>query len=807
MPVITRDWTFASSDQGWQTNSGWTNAEGSPDAGCLAATGPDNNQVHGARFRYGVVETFGDPSRFSLHWQTLGIPTDQYVTAVRLSFRWRTNGTLLVSGDPDGVAHDYRVIGSVICPGLSAAADIVGNTYGTLNVVDETLSNVSAPTAWAEVSGETSVCLSYKTGGTGTDNAFGLEIRIFAADAGETSQRGLIDTVHLEIEYSATPCVPDEQPGACEERDIVLVLDCSGSMADPFGDTTRYNAARSALTAITEVVDTSGCRLGIVVFHQDSGEFGWSDNRILTPYITGDFGAVRNAIASEIPLPRGGTSTRSGLTVASGIGGAGYLNGYVRPTARGVIILISDGNWNVGGDPIPIAEQIVAERPDWLLYVVDINEGEPNSSNVEIGEIGAGWFSATNPSELLAALQAAADPCGSPPPCTMTISPGSVTLVRGATQQFTASAPATFSVIEAGGGTIDSGGLYTAPWDPGVYTVRATDIEDAGCFDDATVTVAPECTIEVTPVSVTLLTGAAQDFMASDPAVWSATGGAVDATGHYIAPDVAGVYFVTATHVDFPECSATATVTVTAPGPSAPPGVNFPEGAMQRRFTYYADGPGGSILRDGHSNLWVWWARIGLRASTNAGFTVWLPNVDDNLGLYLENPQPGPGVVDSAATAVTGTGTDFQAINAGDLLLITSGPARGQANRIASVTDTENLTLQEAFSVDVAGAEYKLLQRIAQVSAGQADTPVNIETGVALEPGDSVLHLFWNNDGATAAALNCILDAFETPNIDWYDVGDDTVNADGGGAALAALLLETGDFLLLEDGSLMLLEG
>ncbi|MGV8040468.1 MAG: hypothetical protein AB2L07_10435 [Thermoanaerobaculaceae bacterium] len=81
---------------------------------------------------------------------------------------------------------------------------------------------------------------------------------------------------------------------------------------------------------------------------------------------------------------------------------------------------------------------------------------------------------------------------------TVGISPATVSLLPGATQQFTvsvtgtASTAVTWSVQEAGGGTVTSTGLYTAPGTAGTYHVVATSVADPARSASAAVTVSPQ---------------------------------------------------------------------------------------------------------------------------------------------------------------------------------------------------------------------------------------------------------------------------------------------------------------------------
>ena len=105
----------------------------------------------------------------------------------------------------------------------------------------------------------------------------------------------------------------------------------------------------------------------------------------------------------------------------------------------------------------------------------------------------------------------------------LTISPTTVTLAQGGTQQFTVVAknsagdvlviPNPTWSVTAGGGTITSTGLYTAGTTAGTFTVSVTC---SGLTATASVIVSPGAllTITVTPNPVTLVIGATQTFTA-----------------------------------------------------------------------------------------------------------------------------------------------------------------------------------------------------------------------------------------------------------------------------------------------------
>jgi Tol biopolymer transport system component len=160
---------------------------------------------------------------------------------------------------------------------------------------------------------------------------------------------------------------------------------------------------------------------------------------------------------------------------------------------------------------------------------------------------------------------------------TVTISPNPADVPRNEMQQFTVTVQGTpnvnvdWSVTEAGGGTIDTNGLYTAPQQTGVYHVVAVSQADATATDEAVVNVFANVQVSVDPTTATTGFGQTVQFTvnvtgALDPAVdWSVlevAGGTVNASGLYTAPGVAGVYHVVAASREDPTKTAQAEVTV-----------------------------------------------------------------------------------------------------------------------------------------------------------------------------------------------------------------------------------------------------
>lgn len=190
-----------------------------------------------------------------------------------------------------------------------------------------------------------------------------------------------------------------------------------------------------------------------------------------------------------------------------------------------------------------------------------------------------------------------------PPTLTRVIlTPATVTLAAGALQQFSVSGQlsnggtTTVSAnFTATGGTITSGGVYTAGISSGVFQVIAAD-KVTGLADTSAVTVTALPTlqaVELTPSSANVLTGFSQQFSAigrlssggTTPVTvtYSATGGTITVTGLYTAGNTPGSFQAIATEIS--GLADTAVVTVTQ---APPPGV-YTTVAAQNWNNYASD--------------------------------------------------------------------------------------------------------------------------------------------------------------------------------------------------------------------------
>jgi hypothetical protein len=147
----------------------------------------------------------------------------------------------------------------------------------------------------------------------------------------------------------------------------------------------------------------------------------------------------------------------------------------------------------------------------------------------------------------------------------ITVTPATASLQSGQTQQFTAAATLSNGGTQANpsvtwsatGGSITTGGLYTAGSSTGTFRAIATAAGGAADTSAVTISTPTITAITVTPATVSVGTGRTQQFTASatlsnggtqaNPAVtWSATGGTISTGGLYTAGSTTGGFRVIA---------------------------------------------------------------------------------------------------------------------------------------------------------------------------------------------------------------------------------------------------------------------
>jgi hypothetical protein len=159
--------------------------------------------------------------------------------------------------------------------------------------------------------------------------------------------------------------------------------------------------------------------------------------------------------------------------------------------------------------------------------------------------------------------------------------PHHITLLAGRSYPFQASGTGLGSgsftwSIQEGLGSINSQGVFTAPFRPGTYHIVATSVANNSVQAMAVVDVITDVEVTLAPTLVQLTPGAVQKFTSdvvgttNTGVAWIVTGGVILSDGTYTAPMVEGLYSVTAISLADGTRSATANVQVKAGGGNLP---------------------------------------------------------------------------------------------------------------------------------------------------------------------------------------------------------------------------------------------
>ena len=161
-------------------------------------------------------------------------------------------------------------------------------------------------------------------------------------------------------------------------REIALVLDRSGSMnaRDAGGGLTRNRALINAVNTFINEVQASSPNAQISVTT-------YSTNATRDLALTPDLNQVRSEVNS---LPASGaTNIRQGLLFGSN---SLEQDPRTRPFAQKTIVVMTDGNFNVGGTPLPSA-RIAAGRGQ-TIHAVTFSRGANQAIMRQVAQIGDG---------------------------------------------------------------------------------------------------------------------------------------------------------------------------------------------------------------------------------------------------------------------------------------------------------------------------------------------------------------------------------------------------------------------------------
>lgn len=264
----------------------------------------------------------------------------------------------------------------------------------------------------------------------------------------------------------------------------------------------------------------------------------------------------------------------------------------------------------------------------------------------------------------------------------VSISPASVTLTSGGTQQFTAAVTGstnTGATWSAGAGSISSTGMYTAPTTIGSYTVVATSVADprASALANVTVTAAPMALLSASPTSVSfgsLLLGliVTKTVTLTNPGNAAVTIFSASTTGAGFTLPNLGFPITLA-----PGASQAVTISyVPLLGGTATGSVSFVSSATNSPTVVALDGSG--TAPQPHTVTLNWQAST----STVAGHNIYRASTSG--GAYtLINATPNPGI-SFVDTAVQAGQTYYYTVTA----VSSSGQESGYSNQVTAVIPT-----------------------------------------------------------------------------------------------------------------------
>lgn len=175
--------------------------------------------------------------------------------------------------------------------------------------------------------------------------------------------------------------------------DILLVLDRSGSMTQPISGTsgttvTRWQALDDAVTLFINKIDATPARerVGLITF-SDAATMDAAASSFLSP--------LRSALTSLNSAGQSGTTNiYDGLTVARN-----HFNAVSPPVRSRFMILLTDGSYNTGGDPTPVAT--LCGNDNIVIHTITFSD-EANQADMEIvaDEGGGGHYHAPDADTL-----------------------------------------------------------------------------------------------------------------------------------------------------------------------------------------------------------------------------------------------------------------------------------------------------------------------------------------------------------------------------------------------------------------------
>jgi hypothetical protein len=204
------------------------------------------------------------------------------------------------------------------------------------------------------------------------------------------------------------------------ELDIALVIDRSGSMAYADYEIAQYPPAPHAAPAgwnfgdacplpsrwfdTRDAVNLFLYQLLQTPMQEKVAMITYSDNATIDRSLTSKYNEVLNSMKTYSDhFSAGGTNISSGMTQA-----VNHLNASARPWAAKVILLMTDGHYNIGSDPVATAQS--AADAGIMVFTVSFSDEANQSKMAAVAAAGGGrYFHAATGSDLAAIFEMVAD--------------------------------------------------------------------------------------------------------------------------------------------------------------------------------------------------------------------------------------------------------------------------------------------------------------------------------------------------------------------------------------------------------------
>lgn len=183
---------------------------------------------------------------------------------------------------------------------------------------------------------------------------------------------------------------------------IYLIMDASGSMLARVGEVRKIDIARTAMGDLVQNLPESS-NVALRTYGRQRPD-DCSDVELVTPLAPLDRGNLAAQIAAIEPINLSRTPIGSSL--------AQIPNDLGAVTGETLVVLMSDGEENCDGDPVAVARQLHADRPNLRINVVGFNIApELRDKLVAVATAGGGsYFDANDVAQLSAALREAIKP-------------------------------------------------------------------------------------------------------------------------------------------------------------------------------------------------------------------------------------------------------------------------------------------------------------------------------------------------------------------------------------------------------------